>query len=252
MFGGFYWHLRQDGAGVLWAFRRRFIGAGPPDGPPDNPPGGPPTASRRAGRDFQGNLVSPGRGLCLAWQRPRPVSLLSSRACVACGWRRWRGAVPPGAAGTNALCVCGAGGEERARALGAQGTALESEDVKTQIKTTPLGRHLGNRARSLSSLSGEKMEWLALNYRPLLGDAERKEAGGINILHRDLKLQNQWGSSSLSAQSNTWQEWPRRRRQGRKWPLPGSPRHVRPRFHWAGPQTSRTATPTLIKDMWFY
>lgn len=220
----------------------------PPRQPPRRPPDGLQTGRAR----FPGESGFSGPRPVFGLAAP-PARLAALLAGVRGLWvEEVAGSHPPGAAGTNALCVCGAGGEERARALGAQGTALESEDVKTQIKTTPLGRHLGNRARSLSSLSGEKMEWLALNYRPLLGDAERKEAGGINILHRDLKLQNQWGSSSLSAQSNTWQEWPRRRRQGRKWPLPGSPRHVRPRFHWAGPQTSRTATPTLIKDMWFY
>lgn len=50
---------------------------------PQTAPDGPQTGRAR----FPGESGFSGRGLCLAWQRLRPVSLLTSRACVACGWR---------------------------------------------------------------------------------------------------------------------------------------------------------------------
>lgn len=55
----------------------------PPRRPPQTAPDGPQTGRAR----FPGESGFSGRGLCLAWQRLRPVSLLTSRACVACGWR---------------------------------------------------------------------------------------------------------------------------------------------------------------------
>lgn len=156
--------IKTRAMGVLRAFRSHFIGAGLP--------------GAAGSSHFQGNLVSRlglhSAAFVFGLAAPGLACLILTSCLGVCGLsvdEVAQGSHFPTAAGTQTeLCVrLGAGGMERVQAPpGLGGNALEFEDIKMQIKTTPNHLHLGNPNWLVGT------EWRGLHYYHLLGDPEEE------------------------------------------------------------------------------